>query len=104
MGCRHTFTCTDCSLTWKVSGSGEIDYGKFAGRITLACASCLRVKDAAVDLLSQGMSRTTLADLPRLPVCAVCGSDQVRVWKDGDPCPSCSGPVLRDPNSALRWD
>lgn len=36
MGCRHTFTCTECSLTWKVSGSGEIDYGEFARRLTLS--------------------------------------------------------------------
>lgn len=104
MGCCHTFTCTECSLSWEVGGSGGIDYGMTSAYITLSCANCMRVSDARVRMSPSQMGKVTRATLDRLPVCAVCGSDQVCVWQDGEPCPRCSGGVLRDQNSMLLRD
>ena len=104
MGSYSRFTCSPCDLTVEVSGSGEIDYGMRSASLTLVCGECRQISTASVRVPKERMYMMALQDLQCLPSCTVCKSKQVQVWKAGDPCPRCHGPLVRDPDFLCLWD
>ena len=104
MGIRLSFTCPECALNWIASGSGDVDRVMFGASITVVCTPCQRVHEAGIPIPRHGMFSLRRCDLDRLSPCPVCGSDQVRVWKEGDPCPRCSTKVTQDRDHRIFVD
>lgn len=104
MGHRSRNSCSTCSYTCVVNGSGDIDYGMASAAITLRCNDCHEIADASVHVPDDRMFNLTRADLVVLPPCACCGSAAVTVWREGDACPHCGGSMIADTSACELWD
>jgi hypothetical protein len=101
MGRRYKFRCRQCQHTANVSG-GE-DRGRAVKTQTMWCEDCKSLKDVIVGRLASPEPLEDDEWESSQAQCSSCGSDALRPWARGEPCPNCGG-TIEDRGVFMLWD
>ena len=94
MGQLYRFHCPKCGYSAEVSGGD--DAGEMATTTTIACRACRRLYDVPT---------AKVPEFKPIPLrCPRAYYHPIERWTDGDPCPRCGTPMLRDDERIILWD